>query len=148
MQADDPDWITAPAEQGHRYERLEPLLLELGHVVEARVFQRIFADEGRLTLLERPPREPLAAGQDDLADEVSVRLRRCVEIETLPVAVEEVDEACVDRARVREQPHDGVEHLLEVERRGDRRDDRGEKTLPDARQVVGRGYVANFTWDV
>src|SRR2546425_6262668 len=79
VQADDADGITVPAEQRDRHERLEPLLLELGHVVEARVVESVLADEGRLTLLERPPRESLASGEHDLAGEVSVRLRRRVE---------------------------------------------------------------------
>src|SRR5207253_3742252 len=107
-------------------ERLEPLLLELRDVVEARVVESVLANEGRLTPLERPPRESLAPAEHDLADEVSVRLRRCVEIEALPLVVEEIDEARVDGACLGEQPNDGVEHLLQVQRGGDRRDDRGE----------------------
>ena len=63
-----------PAEDRDREERLEPLLLELRDVLVARVVERVVADERRLAALGRPPGEPLAALEPDLADEVRVRV--------------------------------------------------------------------------
>ena len=74
VKADDADRVLSAAEQGYRYERLEPLLLQFGHVVEARVVERVLADERRLATFERPPREALSARQADPAGEVLVRL--------------------------------------------------------------------------
>ena len=45
----------------HREQRLELLLLELGHVLRARVGERVVADERGLAVLGRPPGEALAA---------------------------------------------------------------------------------------
>ena len=77
--------------------------------------------------------------------QVLVRLRCGVEIETVTVGVEEVDEAGMDGACIREQAHNRVEHLLEVERGPHRRDDIGEESLPAPLYVTRRGYVQNRT---
>ena len=47
--------------------RASGLLLELGDVLHATVLERVLTDECGLTTFERPPREPLAPVQDDLA---------------------------------------------------------------------------------
>ena len=117
---------------GNRDERLELLLLELRHVLHARIVERVLADERRLAPVERPPGEPFAALELDLAHEPAVRIRRGTEHEALPVAIEEIDEAGVDGARVGEQLHDAVEHLFEIEGGTDRRDDLVEEALLDA----------------
>ena len=99
------------------------------------------ADERRLLALGRPPGEPLAALERDLADQLRVRLGGGREHEPLAAVLDEVDEAGVDGARVREQPDDRPEHLLELERRADRRDDLVENpALPGmgARRAYGR----------
>ena len=132
VERDRADRVAAAPEDRDRDERLEPLLLELGDVLDARILERVLADERRLPVLDRPPGEPLAAQQLDLADERRVRRGRRAEHELLPVAVEQVDEAGVNRARLREQAHDALEHLSELERRPDRRDDLVEKALLDA----------------
>jgi hypothetical protein len=51
--------------------------------------------------------------------------------EPLAVAIEEVDEASMGRARVRKQPDDALENLFEVEGRPDRRDDLVEEAFFD-----------------
>ena len=74
VEADDADRVPSAAEQWHRHERLEPLLLELRHVVEARVLERVVADERRLAPFQSPPRETFSALQADPAGQVLVRL--------------------------------------------------------------------------
>ncbi len=74
VKADDADRVPTAAEQRHRHERLEPLLLEFWHVVEARVVECALADERRLAPFERPPRQALAALQADPAGQVLVGL--------------------------------------------------------------------------
>ena len=49
----------------------------------------------------------------------------------LLVALDQVDEARVDGARLGQQPHDGVEDLLEIEGGADRRDDLVQEALLD-----------------
>src|SRR5439155_5359156 len=115
MKADDADRLLRAPEQRHRHERLEPLLLQFRHVVEAWVVECVVPDERRLATFERPPGEALPSLQADPAGKVPIRLRRRVEIETVTVGVEEVDETGMHGAGIREEPHDRVEHLLEVE---------------------------------
>ncbi len=145
VETDDADRISGSADQGHRHEGLEPLLLQFRHVVEARVFERVLADERRLATFEHPPREALPPRQADPAGEILVGLRRGIEIETVTVGGEEVDEAGMDGACIREQAHDRREHLLKVERGRHRRDDLGEESLPALLYVARRGYVRNRT---
>ena len=109
------DRVAALAEHRDRDERLEFFLLELRHVLHARVAERVLADERGLAAVERPPGKPFATLQLDLTDEPAVRFRCGAEHESLPVPLEEIDEAGVDGARVGEQLHDAVEHLLEIE---------------------------------
>jgi hypothetical protein len=115
VQRDRADAITALPEQRDRDERLEVFLLELGDVLDARILERVLADEGRLVPLERPPRETLASLEHDRSRQASVRIRRGTQHEPLAVAVEQVDEARVRGARVREQTDDALEYLFEVE---------------------------------
>ena len=70
----------------------------------------------------------------DLADEWRVRRRRCPQDESALIAVEQVDEARVDRARLGEQAHDSVEHVFEIEGRPDRGDDLVEEALSNTRR--------------
>ena len=145
VEADDADRISSSADQGHRHEGLESLLLQFRHMVEARVVERVLADERRLATLERPPREALSPRQADPASEILVRLRRGIEFETITVGGEEVDEAGMDGACSREQANNRGEHLLEIERGRHRRDDLGEESLPALLYVARRGYVQNRT---
>src|ERR687892_980406 len=103
-------------------ERLEALLLELGDEPVARVGDGVLG-ESRFLALDRPPGKTLAALEGDLADELRVGLRRGAEHEPLAFVLDEVDEARVHGAGVREQPHDRAENLLQVERGPDRGDD-------------------------
>ncbi len=130
VERERPDRIAALAEHRDRDERLELLLLELGDVLDARVVEGVVADERRLSPVERPPGEPLAAFEHDLPGEGRVRVGRGAEDELL-VALEQIDEARVDRARVGEEPDDPVEHFLEIQRRPDRRDDLVEEAPLD-----------------
>ena len=138
MQREGADGVAAPAEHRDRDERLELLLLQLRHVLHARVVERVVADERRFAVVERPPREPLAALELDLAGERGVRLGSRAQHEALSVTLEEIDEAGVGIARVREEPHDAVEHLLEIEGGTDGRDDFVEEALLDLVRPLAR----------
>ena len=56
VEQDRAERLALPRQNRDRYERLEALLLELGHVLEARVLERTVANERGLAVLERPPR--------------------------------------------------------------------------------------------
>ena len=127
VRRDRADRLTCPPDDRHGEERLEPLLLELGHVLHPRVGERVVADERRLAVLHRPPGEALAALERDLSRLSLVGRRRRPQDE--PLVLEQVDEAGVHAARVRHEPDDGRQHLGELERRGDGRDDLLEKLL-------------------
>ena len=107
---------------GTREERLVALLLELRHVLHARVGERIVTDERRLAVLDRPPREALATLERDLSRLGFVRRRGRTKNEPL-VVLEEVHETRVDAARLGHQPDDRRQHLCQLERRCDGRDD-------------------------
>ena len=104
VQGDHPDHAAVPGRNRHRDERLKPLLVELGHVLEAWVVRGAVTDEGRRAVLHRPPREAFPALEDDCSGEMLVGRRGRVQDE--PVALEQVDEAGMDGARLREQPDD------------------------------------------
>ena len=96
---------------------------------------RFSRHEGGLAMLGRPPGETLAPRQLDPPGELRVRLRRRPEDEPRPVVLDEVDEARVHGARIGQEPDDRGEHLVQLERRGDRRDDAAEERFlasPDA----------------
>jgi hypothetical protein len=124
------DVAIAPGD-GDGEERLELLFLQLGHELVARVADGVLC-KGRLTVLDGPPGYALAVVQGDLADELPVRLRGCPEHE--PVILDQVDETGMDRARIRQEPHDGAQDLAEVEGRSDSRDDLVEDPLARLRR--------------
>ncbi len=118
-----PITLAVARDDRHAQKRLEALLLQLGNVLRALVLQQLVGDEGRLAMLRRPPREALASLEHDPAGEMVVRSARSPQDESLTVVVDEIDEARMNGARVRQEAHDGGEHLVQLERRGDRRDD-------------------------
>ena len=75
VRGDRADRLAGAPDDRHGEERLEPLLLELRHVLHPRVGERVVADERRLAVLDRPPREALAALERDLAGLALVRRR-------------------------------------------------------------------------
>ena len=78
---------------------------------------------------------PSPLGSSIRPGELRIRLRRRPEDEPRPVVLDEVDEARVHGARVGQEPDDRGEHLVQLERRGDRRDDAAEERFlasPDA----------------
>ena len=134
---------------GHREERLEPLLLELGHVLvrgSASALSRMNAGSPRSAAHQASPSPRSKATLPDLA---LVRRRRGAQHEPLAVVVDEVDEAGVDAARVGHQPDDGPQHLVELERRRDRRDDLVEELLArlqgHSRVIVGRAGAGRLS---
>ena len=129
VEGDHADGIAALAMERHRDERLKALFLELGHVLHPRIVERTLANERRPALRERPPREAFPALQLDTAGEVRVRRGGGTQQESLPITIEQVDEAGMGGTRVREQPYDPFQDLFEVERGADRRDDLMEEAL-------------------
>ena len=132
VEGDRADRVAAAPQDRDRDERLEPLLLEFGDVLDARILERVLADERRLAAVDGPPGEPLAAQELDLVDERRVRRRGGAEDELRSLTIEEIDEAGVHRACLGQQAHDAFEHLAELERRPDRGDDLVEKAFFDA----------------
>ena len=128
VRGDRADRLARAADDRHGEQRLVALLLELRHVLHPRIGERVLADERRLAVLCGPPREALAPLERDLPDLALVRRRRRAHDEPR-VVLDEVDEAAVDAARVRHEPHDGRQHLGELDRRGDGRDDLLEELL-------------------
>ena len=127
MEDDHTDHVAVAREHGHGDHRLELLLLELRHVLHARVVERVVADElGRLRARD-PAGEPLADPPAERADQVRVARRRGPQHQ--PVALHEVDEAGVTAGRVGRDLDDTVQHALQVERRRDRLDDRVERLV-------------------
>ena len=73
VSADHPDHASVARGDRHAEQRLEALLLELGHVVDARVVEQVVRDERRLVALRGPPCEPASPLEGDLADRALVR---------------------------------------------------------------------------
>ena len=115
-------------EDRHRDERLKLLLGELGDVLEAGIGERVLSNERRLAVLDRPPGEALAPFERDVPDEVGIGLRGSPHHEPPVAVLGQVDEAGRDVARVGQQPDDCREHLVELERGRNRRDDLGQET--------------------
>jgi hypothetical protein len=69
---DDADDVAGAPGDRHGGHGLEALLLELGHVLHARVGERVVADEGGLVVARHPARQPLVEPQLDATDEVRV----------------------------------------------------------------------------
>ena len=114
-------------EHRHCDHRLELLLLELGHVLHARVAHRVVADELRRLRARDPPGEPLVDAPAQRADQVRVALRGGAQLDAIPL--HEIDEGRVAVRRVGGDLHDPVEHPAQVERGGDGLDDRVERLV-------------------
>ena len=106
---DRADRIAAPAEDRHRDERLEPLLLELGHVLHARIVERVVADERRLAGARAPTRRaPPRARARSCRRAGAYGGDAARSTSRSPSSLDEIDEAGVHGARVGEQPHDAA----------------------------------------
>ena len=112
VQHDDPDDLARARRHRHGDHRLEALLVQLGHVLHARVGERVLADELGRVVAGHPAREPLVDAELDLADEVRVDPRRGVQPQAAPLA--QVDEARVAARGLREDLHDPVEHAIQI----------------------------------
>ena len=136
MSADDADHGAVARGNRHAQERLEPFLLELRDVGHARVCEQVVGDERGLVALCRPPGETASPFQRDLADQVPVRISRGPQHQA--VALDEIDEAGVNSARVGEQAHDSAQHLVDLERRGDGGDDPRQNVVAACRVRFSR----------
>src|SRR4029079_6546963 len=74
MHRDRADDVAVSSGDRNGEQRMDLLLLELGDELVARVVDRVLR-EGRLAVLDCPPRDALALAESDLADETSVRPR-------------------------------------------------------------------------
>ena len=159
MGADDADHGPVARSDRDAEKRLEPLFLELRHVLHARIVEQVVGNERGLVALGRPPREALAALERDAADQVLVRVPGRAQHEPVAVVLDEVDETRVHRARVREQPHDRAEHLVELEARADGGDDPREDVaaMRPRPRSTGASYgpprrsasqIAGYAWSI
>ena len=111
----------------HGHHRLEALLLELRHVLHARVIECVVANElGRLGSGD-PPRQALVQSPGELADQVRIARRCRPQHQTL--IVNEIDEARVATRRVGRDLDDAVQNTIEVQRGRDRLDDGVERLV-------------------
>ncbi len=120
---DGADRLARAPDDGKREQRLELLLLELGNVLRPRVVERVLANERGLAVLGRPPREALSTLERDLARLALVRRGRGAQLEPLAVVGDEIREARMDAACLGHEADHRAQHLGELERRRDRRDD-------------------------
>ena len=72
MGGDDPHDLAGAAHDRNGEQGLEVLLLELRHVLHARVGKSVVADERRLAVLGRPPGESFSTRKRDLADQAFI----------------------------------------------------------------------------
>ena len=138
---DHADRLARAPDDRHGEQGLEALLLELGHVLHARIRERVLADEGRLAPLRRPPGETLAPLERDLARLALVRRRGGAKLEPFAVVRDEVREARVHAARVGHEPNDGSQHLGQLERGRNRGHDLVERLLTGPQDAICRRIV-------
>ena len=101
VRGDDSDHAAVAGLHRNAEERLVAVLLQLGHVLDARIGEQVLAHVGGLAMLRRPPGEALAALEPDAAGEVAERVGGRPEDERALPLVHEVDEARVDGAAPR-----------------------------------------------
>ena len=139
---DRADDVSVSPGDGDGQQRLELLLLELGDELVARIVDGVLG-EGGLAVLDCPPRDALAVIQADLPDELAVGLRCRPQHEA--VVLDQVDEAGVNGARVRQQAHDGAQHLAEVEGGADSRNDLVQDPLARLRRSPALCHAGHRT---
>ena len=120
-------------EQGHGDHRLEALLLELRHVLHARVLHRPLADELGRARARDPAGQSLVDAPLELAHEVRVGRRGGLEHE--PLTLQEVDEGGVAAGGVGGDLDDPGEHALQGQRGRDGLDDRVQRLVLAAHAV-------------
>jgi hypothetical protein len=91
---------------------LEPFLVDLGHVLHARIRHRVVADERRRAVTRDPPREAVVQVELDPSDHVGVNLRRRAQNELRALA--QVHEAGVAIGRLGQQIHDRREQPVQI----------------------------------
>ena len=112
----------------HREDRLVLVLRQIRELLEASVEVRLRGNHHRSALRRGNSSDPLARshswGTRQLLD---ARAERRTQDELVGSLVVEVDEARIGAERVGDLARDELEHLLEVERRVDRRDRLGQE---------------------
>jgi hypothetical protein len=119
--------VAGAREHRHGDHRLEVLLLELRHVLHARVVHRVVADELGGLGAGDPPGQALLRPPGERADQMRVPGRSRSQYK--PLVLHEVDEGGVAARGVGRDLDDPVEHAVEVERRRDRLDYRVQRLV-------------------
>ena len=114
MEQDRAERLALPCGDRDRDERLEALLLELGHVLEARILECPSRMNAGSRCSSVHQASPWPRSSDDLADQMIEGLRRGPKDEPLLVAIDQIDETGVYGARIGEEPHNAPEHLFQV----------------------------------
>ena len=127
VQDDHADHVAGAVQERHGDHRLEALLLELRHVLHARVVHRALADELGRARARDPAGQPLVDAPLELAHQMRVRRRSRLEHE--PLSLEEVDEGGVAAGGVGGDLDDPRQHPLEGERGRDGLDDRIQRLV-------------------
>jgi hypothetical protein len=134
VEHDHPDHLAGLGPHRDGDHRLEALLLQLGHVLHARVLHRVLADELGRPGPGHPTGQTLVEAEPDLPDQVRVAGRGGSQRE--PVGLHEVDEACVAVGGVRGDLHNAVQHTVQGERGGDGLDDRVQRLVLTPKPVL------------
>jgi hypothetical protein len=136
---DHADHVAAARRHRDRRHRLEAVLLELGDEVRPRVIRRALADERGLAVAHRPAREALVDAELDPPD--LPRVHRRGGAQPQPAACDEVDEAGVRVGDAGEQVDDPAQDVVEVGRRRDEIDDRGQRLVLEAHPLQRAGRL-------
>ena len=130
----------------HRKDRLVLVLRQIREELEARIEVRLCRDHDRRSFGRRGTGDPFAGTHPRaLSHLLHARSMRRPEDELVAPFVVEVDEAGVGVEDVRNLARDKPEHLLQIERRVDRRDRLGQEAkvpLTDVHQVTQGAVLA------
>ncbi len=140
MQDRDPDHVAGLGEDRHRDHRLELVLVQLRHVLHARVIHRVLGDELRRLRAGDPAGEALVDAEPELPEQVRITLGGGAQDQLVPL--QEVDEAGVTGGGVGRDIDDPAQNAVQVQRRGDRLDDGVERLVLELRAAKRlRGLV-------
>ena len=124
------------SENRHGEDGLVLVLREVGESLEARVEVRLRGDHHRRALGRRDTGNPFAGTHAWRARELlDARAVGRAQDELVGTLVVEIDEARIGAERVGDLARDELEHLLEVERRVDRRDRLGQESQVPSRCI-------------
>jgi hypothetical protein len=120
VQRDDAQEPVGRRDDRDRQVRLQPVVVQLGDGLEARVCGRVVADDAGLARQGRPPGEALAHGHGEAADPLLVALDARTDDQPLAILVPEVDQRPDAPGQLGAQLDDVCEQLVQAQCGGER----------------------------